>query len=128
MSQGIRQHRSLGTSFVHNREADTIQKSTITLREANQVIASTKSYSSGMSFEVANLAANLSGSATVNIQMSVSGTNWVQAVDANGNNFTYTLTSGGVVIDAITGIPEGTPLRIVVVENLTGTLEIATRF
>jgi hypothetical protein len=128
MSEGLREWKHSGISRTQQATRDNIQKTTAILRSANQVIASTKSYSGGMSFEVSNSGSNLSAPATINIEMSITGLNWTQAVDSIGNDLTYILTSGSTIMDSITGIAEGVSLRIVVEENLTGTLQIATRF
>ncbi len=112
------------------KEGPNLKQDTVILSGlANTPIAVTNSYSGAMSFEVANPSSDLSGSATINVQISVSGVgdNWIQATDSNGDNLTYTLTAGSVVIEAISGIPLGTPLRLIVVETVTGTLEIAKR-
>jgi hypothetical protein len=128
MSETIRNYRRKGYNRVDKYEADNKQQSTVDLKSvANRVIAVTKSYSGGMSFEVSNSAADLSGAATINIEMSISGDNWEQAVDSNGTDLTYSLSSGNTIMDAISGIPEGTLLRIVVVESLTGVLIVTTR-
>lgn len=98
----------------------------VSLAEANQVLTIPfRPYSGSVAFEVSNIDNDLSGSATVNLQLSVSGQNWVQAVDINGDNITYSLTAGNTIADTVSGIPEGTYLRLIVVENLTGTLDVA---
>lgn len=113
---------------VTQKEGPNKQESTVVLTgTANQPIAVTNSYSSGMAFEVSDSNSDLSGSATVNVEMSVSGKNWEQATDANGDAFTYTLAVGATIMEAISGIPLGTNLRLVVVEALTGTLVVTTR-
>lgn len=113
---------------VTSKEGPNKQESTVVLTGvANQPIAVTNSYSGGMSFEVSNSDSDLSGPATVNVEMSVSGKNWEQATDANGDDLTYILAVGATIMEAISGIPLGTNLRLVVVEALTGTLYITTR-
>lgn len=102
-------------------------KESVSLSSANQVIASNiRPFNGALAFEVANPDSDLSGDATINLQLSVSGQNWVQAVDINGDNITYTLSSGNTIADSISGIPEGVYMQIVVVENLTGTLIVST--
>ena len=116
-----------GYERVARREASNKQSNTVILKETDQPIAVTNSYSGGMSFEVSNPSSDLSGPATINVEMSVSGVNWEQATDANGDDFTYTLAAGATIMEAISGIPEGTLLRLVLSGSVTGTLEVTTR-
>jgi len=126
----LRDSSRKGYARVTQKEGPNLKKNSVILTGvANTPIAVTNSYSGGMSFEVSNPDSDLSASATINVQISVSGSgdNWAQATDSIGEDLTYTLDSGGVLIDAISGIPLGTPLRLIVVEAITGTLEISTR-
>ncbi|GAG79003.1 unnamed protein product, partial [marine sediment metagenome] len=72
------------------KEGPNKQSKTVILNQTDQPIALTNSYSGGMSFEIANSADDLSDSATINVEMSVSGSNWEQATDSTGDDFTYT--------------------------------------
>jgi hypothetical protein len=99
----------------------------ISLFQANQVIESVKCFTGALAFELTNSNSDLSASATIVLEVSVSGHSWVQAVDSDGVDFSYTMGAGATIIDTISGIPIGTFLRFKVVENLTGILEIFTK-
>jgi len=116
-----------GYHRVARKELANLKKITTILAQTDQPIAVTNSYSGGMSFEVSNPSSDLSGVATINVEMSVSGTNWIQATDSSGDDFTYTLAAGETIAEAISGIPQGTKLRLILSGSVTGTLEIATR-
>lgn len=127
MSSQLRGFQQKGVVSTKPYERDNIQSKSVSLNQANQIIANTKSFSGGMGFEVSNVADDLSGAATVNVEMSISGKNWEQATDVNDADLTYSLVSGATIMESISGIPDGVFLRIVVEENLTGTLEVVTK-
>lgn len=128
---GIRNNSRRGIITTTEREIANKKQNSFELKNvANTVIATTNSHSGAMSFEVSNVDDNdLSLTVTVNIEMSVSGSgsNWQLATDSAGDDLTYTLAQGAVIMDAISGIPKGTNLRIVVVTAATGNLIVTTR-
>jgi hypothetical protein len=85
------------------------------------------SYTGFVSYQLSDPDSTLSGSLTINLEMSNDGINWLQATDSGGEVITHTLAAGGTVMEKLSDVNPAIKLRLNLVTAVTGDLQVSTR-
>ena len=120
--------RDIRTQLATLLEKDSVKNENFVLTgSGSDYLLIRPSYSGFVSYQVSDPNSILSGTLTVNLEMSDDGKNWIQATDAADEDITDSLSAGGSIMQKLSDVNPAIKFRLALVSAVTGTLQISTR-
>lgn len=110
-----------------NTEKRRANKEIVTLNGTSDTYYSIpSSYYGFVAFQVTDPDSSISGVLSVTLEMSIDGVSWVDAIDANGEFITGTVSIGGTILEKLSDVNNAISLRLKLTSGVTGSVLITT--